>query len=75
MNAMEIVTASQLAAKLQVTRRTVYRLIRENRIPRKKVGGQWRFDLMDVLKSLDTDLTLRNPVSSDPKTDGTPAGA
>jgi excisionase family DNA binding protein len=63
---MELVTASQLAEKLQISKRTVYRLIRENKIPRKRLGGQWRFDIDNVIKSLSSNPTSRIPDSRIP---------
>jgi excisionase family DNA binding protein len=45
----EILTANEAANYLKVTVRTIYRLIREGRIPGCKVGGSWRFrrDILD----------------------------
>jgi len=63
---MEIVTAAQLAERLKITRRTVYRLVRENRIPKKRVGGQWRFDIDEVIKSMSSSPSSRIPSSEDP---------
>ncbi|MBI2350973.1 MAG: helix-turn-helix domain-containing protein [Deltaproteobacteria bacterium] len=39
----EILTASQVAALLQVHLRTVYNLARRGQIPAIKFGGGWRF--------------------------------
>jgi excisionase family DNA binding protein len=69
---MEIVTAAQLAERLKITRRTVYRLVRENRIPKKRVGGQWRFDIDEVIKSMSSAPTSRIPSSENPKEKNTP---
>ena len=45
----EILTANEAADYLKVTVRTIYRLIKEGRIPGCKVGGSWRFrrDILD----------------------------
>lgn len=45
----EILTANEAADYLKINVRTVYRLIREGRIPGRKVGGSWRFrkDILD----------------------------
>jgi excisionase family DNA binding protein len=45
----EILTANEAANYLKVTVRTIYRLIREGKIPGRKVGGSWRFrkDILD----------------------------
>lgn len=69
---MEIVTAAQLAERLKITRRTVYRLVRENRIPKKRVGGQWRFDIDEVIKSMSSAPTSRIPSSENPKEKSSP---
>ena len=37
-------TLDEVAGYLRITRRTMYRLLKENNIPAIKVGGQWRFD-------------------------------
>ena len=39
----DILTLEQVAELLQVNRRTIYRLVREGKIPAFKVGKQWRF--------------------------------
>ena len=45
----EILTANEVADYLKVTVRTIYRLIREEKIPGRRVGGHWRFrkDILD----------------------------
>ena len=45
----EILTANEAADYLKINVRTIYRLIREGRIPGRKVGGSWRFrkDILD----------------------------
>ena len=44
----EILTIKQVAAYLQVTERTVYRLAAADGIPAFKVGGSWRFRRRDL---------------------------
>jgi len=44
----QILTIKQVAAYLQVTERTVYRLAAANGIPAFKVGGSWRFRRSDL---------------------------
>jgi excisionase family DNA binding protein len=39
----ELLTIQEVARYLNVNRFTVYRLIRQKKIPAFKVGGQWRF--------------------------------
>jgi excisionase family DNA binding protein len=45
----EILTANEAADYLKVNVRTLYRLIKERKIPGRKVGGSWRFrkDILD----------------------------
>ena len=44
----EILTIKQVAAYLQVTERTIYRLAAAKKIPAFKVGGTWRFSRTDI---------------------------
>ncbi len=38
----EWLDADDTASSLQITKATLYKLIREGRVPARKVGGQWR---------------------------------
>ncbi len=40
----ELMTVEEVASYLRVTKKTVYRLLKQGRIPASKVGRQWRFD-------------------------------
>ena len=40
----DLMTLEEVAAYLRITRRTMYRLLKEDGIPAIKVGRQWRFD-------------------------------
>ena len=40
----ELMTVQELADYLRVTKKTIYRLLRQGKIPAIKVGKQWRFD-------------------------------
>jgi len=40
----ELMTVQEVARYLRVTEKTVYRLLKQGRIPAIKVGRQWRFD-------------------------------
>ena len=44
----EILTIGQVAAYLQVTERTIYRLSQGKKIPAFKVGGMWRYSQKDI---------------------------
>lgn len=46
----DVLTASQVAALLQVHLRTVYKLTRRGSIPGIKFGGGWRFSKAKILK-------------------------
>ena len=45
----EILTADETANYLKVDVKTVYRLVKQGKIPGQKVGGNWRFrkDVLD----------------------------
>jgi excisionase family DNA binding protein len=43
-----LLTLEELAQYLRVTRKTIYRLLENGRIPAKKVGHQWRFEKADI---------------------------
>ncbi len=59
----EILTASQVAALLQVHLRTVYKLARKGSIPGIKFGGGWRFSKNEILKMIarDEEKDSNNP--------------
>ena len=40
----ELMTVREVADYLRVTKKTIYRLLKQGRIPATKVGNQWRFD-------------------------------
>jgi excisionase family DNA binding protein len=44
-----LLTVQEVATYLAVNERTIYRLVKEGRMPAFRVGGQWRFklDLID----------------------------
>ena len=39
----QVMTVSEVAAYLRMADSTVYRLVKEGKIPGRKVGGGWRF--------------------------------
>lgn len=63
MSETTFLTAAELADRLKVTRRTIYRLVKEDRIPKTRIGGQWRFDWSQVSHSIQDYPTPRNPSS------------
>lgn len=44
----EILTLKELAEYLKLTEKTAYRLAAEGKLPGFKVGGSWRFKLVDI---------------------------
>jgi excisionase family DNA binding protein len=40
---LDILTLTEVAAYLRVTKRTLYRLAQEGQLPAFKLGGTWRF--------------------------------
>jgi excisionase family DNA binding protein len=44
----EILTLKELAKYLKLTEKTAYRLAAEGKLPGFKVGGSWRFKLVDI---------------------------
>lgn len=45
----DVLTASQAAALLQVSTKTLLRLVREGELPGKKIGRSWRFARRELL--------------------------
>ena len=43
-----MMTIDEVAAYMQVSRFTVYRLVKEHAIPGTKIGRQWRFQKEDI---------------------------
>ncbi len=39
-----LMTVAEVASYLRVTRKTIYRLLKDKGIPATRVGQQWRFD-------------------------------
>ena len=44
----ELMTLEEVATYLRVTKKTIYRLLRQRKIPASKVGHQWRFDKASI---------------------------
>ncbi len=44
----KILTLKELAEYLKLTEKTAYRLAAEGKLPGFKVGGSWRFKLVDI---------------------------
>jgi len=50
-----IMTLPELAKYIRVHKSTVYRMLKQNRIPAIKVGNQWRFKKDRIDRWLETD--------------------
>ena len=44
----ELMTVEEMAGYLRVTEKTIYRLLRQGKIPATKVGKQWRFERASI---------------------------
>ena len=44
----KFMTVEEVANYLRVTEKTIYRLLRQGKIPATKVGNQWRFDTNSI---------------------------
>jgi excisionase family DNA binding protein len=51
-------TTDEMLAYLNVTPRTIYRLIRANELPAIRIGHQWRFRRSDVEEWLERQRTV-----------------
>lgn len=49
----DLLTAKQLAEYLQLSSRSIYRLLERREVPATKIGGQWRFRKSDVDQWID----------------------
>jgi PTS system nitrogen regulatory IIA component len=53
----DLLTAKQLAEYLQLSPRSIYRLLERGDVPATKIGGQWRFRKADVDQWIDLNAT------------------
>ncbi len=44
----DVLTLKEVAEYLKVTERTIYRMVADRKIPAFKVGGSWRFRLVEI---------------------------
>ena len=61
----DLLTTKQLAEYLQLSERSVYRLVERGEIPALKVGGQWRFRKSAVDEWLDLHVQRMGPAELD----------
>jgi excisionase family DNA binding protein len=59
-----MLTLNEMARLLRVHPSTIYRLIRQHKVPAFRVGCEWRFDLEEVNKWIDK---LNGKISDTPK--------
>jgi PTS system nitrogen regulatory IIA component len=59
----DLLSPKQLAEYLQLSQRTIYRLLERGDIPGVKVGGQWRFRKAVVDEWLDVNMQRLDPAS------------
>jgi len=52
-NEFDVLDVADMAERLDMNERTVYRLIRSGELPAKKVGGQWRITVRAFANWLD----------------------
>lgn len=60
----DVLTIEELATYLKIPKSTLYKLVREGRIPSQKIGRQWRFRKGAI------DHWLEDTRASDPTTGG-----
>lgn len=63
----EVLTTKQLAGYLQISERSVYRLLERGQIPAVKIGGQWRFRKSVVDEWLDLRFGSIEPADIEPE--------
>lgn len=57
---LDILTLTEVAAYLRVTKRTLYRLAQEGRLPAFKLGGTWRFRREELDRWITENIGKRN---------------
>ena len=61
-NVGEILTIDELSVYLKIPRSTLYKLVREGKIPSQKIGRHWRFRKETIDRWLDeTQAEASNP--------------
>ena len=65
----QLLTVDDVAQRLQVNPTTVYRLVRQGRLPGFKVGDQWRFS-QEMLDGWMTDQVTLHILRTEDQRDG-----
>ena len=60
----DVLTIEELAIYLKISKSTLYKLVREGKIPAQKVGRHWRFRKMAIDRWLD-EARLPKPKSEE----------
>ncbi len=58
----DVLTIEELAAYLKIPKSTLYKLVREGKIPSQKIGRHWRFRKEAIDRWLDA-TRVKTPVS------------
>ncbi len=66
-----LMTVKDVATYLAVTERTVYRLVKDHKLPAYKVGGQWRFKADMIEGWMQKDGALESLAESSSESDTT----
>lgn len=56
-----IVTAKEVGQYLKLTESTIYKLASTGEIPGFKVGKSWRFDMEEIIKTINSAKNLKKP--------------
>jgi excisionase family DNA binding protein len=59
----DVLTIEELSVYLKISKSTLYKLVREGKIPSQKIGRHWRFRKVAIDRWLDK--TLENKPESD----------
>lgn len=57
---IDILTLDELSAYLRISKSTLYKLVREGRIPSQKIGRHWRFRKETIDKWMDRRILISN---------------
>jgi len=63
-NTRQFLTLDEAAAMLQVSKRTLQRLIQRHKIPGLKIGGQWRVPESRFMKWVDGQMDSNSALSN-----------
>lgn len=67
----EFINLKQAAEKLNVTRATMYKLVRDRKLRAFKPGGRLQFKVVDVDQYISQTCTMPETINAEPVTSGT----